>query len=69
MQLSGSGLDAGAVAEEALLLQRVGDLLGHVALVVAGQHLRGDEDPVLEPAGGDHPLALAEEVRQDAGRR
>src|ERR1700724_1742964 len=47
--------------------QGVGDLLGHVVLVVLGEHAIG-----LERAGwpdhpfGDHALSLAEQIRQEA---
>src|SRR5699024_12280466 len=38
----------------------------HVGLVVLGQDLGGDERAVLHVAGGDHALALAEQVRKNA---
>src|SRR3546814_15603994 len=37
------------------------------SLVVLGQHLLGDEGVALHAAGGDHRLALAEQVRQAPG--
>ena len=47
------------------LLQRVDDLARHIIFVVLGEHRRGGKDPVgAEPALGDDPLPLAEEVRQ-----
>jgi hypothetical protein len=49
-------------------LQAIGDLRRHIGLVVLGEHLFGVEDPVgAELALGDDPLALAEQVGQDAG--
>src|SRR3546814_13752136 len=38
-----------------------------LAFVVLGQHLLGDEGVAAHVAGGDHRLALAEQVRQDPG--
>src|SRR5581483_9066387 len=50
------------------LFQCVGDLGRHVFLVVLGEHAGGGEDSVVaEPAFGDYPLPLAEQVGQDAG--
>ena len=66
-QLSGFAARALLAVEMALRLQRVGDLLRHVALVVLGEDLARDEGAALHPPGGDHPLALAEEVGRDAG--
>src|SRR6056297_819775 len=56
----------GARAEMTLLLQRLGDLLGHVLLVVLGEHLLGLENAADQPALGDDALPFAEQVRQDA---
>ena len=57
----------GALFPVALLLQRVGDFLRHVVLVVLGQHGVGLEPAAgLERAFGDHALPFAEQVRQDA---
>src|SRR5690606_24886728 len=39
----------------------VRDFLGHVGLVVLGQHVLGHEGVALHAAGGDHRLALAEQ--------
>src|SRR5690348_17059976 len=46
---------------------RVGDFLGHVGLVVLGQHLRRGESAAAHVAGRDHALSLAEQVGKDAG--
>ncbi len=48
-------------------LQRLGDFGRHVVLVVLGQHLARGEDAVgAERALGDHALAFAEQVGQQA---
>ena len=60
-------LGAVVVLPEPLLLQRVGDILGHVVLVVLGQHSVG-----LEHTGGvertlcDHALPFAKQVRKNS---
>ena len=51
-----------------MLLEGLGDLGGHVVLVVLGEHGVGEEAAgSVELAFGDHALALAEEVGEDAG--
>ena len=49
-------------------LQRVGHFLGHVGLVVLGQHFGGAERAVrLQRAQRHHALPFAEQIGQDAG--
>ena len=56
-----------AVAPDARLLQRVGDLGRHIVLVVLGEDLAGREHAVLaEHALCDDPLPLTEQIRQNA---
>src|SRR5690349_21546110 len=51
----------------ALLLERVSDFLGHVLLVVLGQHAVGLEHAAaVERTFGHDALAFAEEIRQQA---
>ena len=51
----------------ALLLQRVGDVLGHIGLVVLGEHGVGLEHAGrVERAFGDHALPFAEQVRENS---
>ena len=56
------------LAPAPLRLQRVDHFLGHVALVMLGEHRIGVERAIGgERAFGHHPLPLAEEVGKDAG--
>src|SRR5262249_44059752 len=51
----------------ALLLQSVGDVLGHIGLVVLGEHAVGPKyTSRIEGAFGDHALPFAEKIRQQA---
>ena len=51
----------------ARLLQSIGHFRRHVVFIVLGQHLLGTEHTVrFQPALGDNPFTLAEQVRQDA---
>ena len=60
-------LGAVVVLPVALLLQRVGDILGHVGLVMLGQHGIGLEHAGgIERAFGDDALPFAEQVGQNS---
>ena len=62
-----AGLGAVIVLPVALLLQGVGDILGHVGLVMLCQHGVGPEDAgSIERAFGDDALPFAEQVRQNS---
>ena len=49
-------------------LERIGDFLGHIILVVLGQNVCGEKRAVSDDATlGDNALPLAEKVGQNAG--
>src|SRR4051794_6142063 len=51
----------------ALLLQRVGDVLGHVGFIMLGEHGVGLEHAgAIERAFGDHALAFAEQIGENS---
>src|SRR5690606_25703901 len=55
------------VLPDSLVLEAVGDFLGHVVLVVLGQHRVRHEGSVGgDRSLGDDPLALAAKIGQDA---
>src|SRR5215471_155975 len=56
------------VAPSALLLEFVGDVLGHVSLVVFGEHCIGMKEAwSLHRALGHDALSFTEEIRQQSG--
>ena len=63
----GAGLGAVIVLPVSLLLQGVGDILGHIGLVMLGQHSVGPEDAGgIQRAFGDDALPFTEQVRQNS---
>ena len=62
-----SGLLAVIVLPMPRLLQGIGDLLGHIGLVVFGENgVGGEHARAVERAFGDHALPFAEQIRQHA---
>ena len=50
-----------------LLLQRVGDVLRHIVLVVLGKHsVRPENAGWIERAFGDHALPFAKQIRKNS---
>ena len=61
------GLVAVIVLPMALFLQGVGDVLGHIGLVMLGQHGVGLEDAgSIERTFGHDALPFAEQIRQNS---